>query len=73
MFNFLQKELAPFADKIDQDNGWAGQRVSTPSYFQSLLIKLLTHYIGITGCAFSTEGKSRVNMVVMLCQKLGAE
>ena len=29
VFNFFQKELAPYADQIDRDNGWAGQRVSS--------------------------------------------
>ncbi|XP_067937963.1 isovaleryl-CoA dehydrogenase, mitochondrial-like isoform X2 [Watersipora subatra] len=26
VFNFFQKELAPFAQQIDQDNGWKGQK-----------------------------------------------
>ena len=25
--NFMAKELAPYADQIDKDNGWADQRV----------------------------------------------
>lgn len=27
--NFFAKELAPFADQIDKDNGWKEQRVGS--------------------------------------------
>ena len=30
--NFMAKELAPYADQIDKDNGWADQRVKLNLY-----------------------------------------